>query len=415
MRYLITIVLLVAANAAFSQWDCRSNLAAHLKPLYSGSNISWGAELVGSAGYLTNSEIANGMAFMGAGYTLGNHQFYAEGGSKFWYNQNLDLDYTFTKGMFGLRELSYNYSSPTFDLKIGLHQMNVSDYFLVNERGWGASVGKTLGNFSLNATAATVTKDFARNGIFCTNSYLYDIVSSRNYPLGNNWGDTNFASFSFTKKKSSKKTISQTDRDGFEEFEPVETNNTNKGVELKSWGGIVYAEFGSYYLQPQLYGGLMTEIALGKLASIKAEGIYQQVGGNRAAILYLQAENDHEWKSGNLTTLQLLFFGKYNLDEGAIAMPRFSNLFLGEVFRMDAIDLPLVNLSAKHQFTNQQLSLKLQYSQQLQGTDMKELDLSAGKFFFDKHLRLTAITGLMKSDELENWAKLARMEMRFFF
>jgi hypothetical protein len=415
MQHRILIVLLLLANAAFAQWECRSHLAANLKPLYNGSNMNWGAELIGSAGYITNSEIANGMAFLGTSYTLGNHQFYAEGGYKYWYNRNLDLGYNFTKGMLGLRELSYNYSSPTVDLKLGLHQINVSDYFLVNERAWGASIGKTFGDFSLNATVATVTKDFARSGIFCTNSYLYDIVSSRNYPLGNNWGDTNFASFSFNKKKSSKKAETQTDSDGFEVFEPIDTNKTKKGVELKSWGGIVYTEFGSYYSQPQLYGGLMSEITLGELATIKAEGIYQQVGGNRAGIFYLQAEKEKEWKSGNISTLQLLFLGKYDIDEGAIAMPRFSNLFLGEVFRMDAIDLPIINFSAKHQFTKPQLSLKLQYSKQLQGTNMQELDLSAGKFFFDKHLRLTAITGMMKSDELDNWAKLARIEMRFFF
>jgi hypothetical protein len=415
MKYPLLILLLLAGPTVFAQWECRSHLVANLKPLYNGSDLNWGIELIGSAGYLTNSKIASGMAFLGLDYTRGNHQLYAEGGFKYWYNQNLNLDYTFTKNMFGVREVSYSYASPSFDLRVGLHQMNLSDYFLVNERAWGTSISKNVNGFNFNMAAATVTKDFSRNGIFCTNSYLYDIVQTRNYPLGSAWGETNFAAFSFNKKKGEKKSETIADSDGFEEFTPVSTEQAGKGLRLKSYGGLLYSEFGSYYTRPQMYGGLMTELALGNLATMKAEGIYQQVSGNRAFILYLQAEKEKIWQSGNISSLQFLFLGKQNLDEGAVAMPRFSNLFLSEVFRMDVIDMPLINFSAKHQFTNQQLSLKVNYTRQLKGRQMQEFDCSAGKFFFNKHLRVTALTGLMKSEELENWAKLARIEMRIFF
>lgn len=415
MRGIILAFLLLTGASAFAQWECRSHLIGNIKPLYNGSNLGWGAELIESGGYLTNREIASSMAFWGVNYTLENHQLYAEGGFKYWYNKDLDLGYTFTKRMFGLRDLSYGYSAPKFDARIGFHQMGASDYFLVNERAWGASLNKTLGGFRLSASAATVTKDFARNGIFCTNSYLFDIVSTHNYTLGNSWGDTNFASFAFSKKKTEKKAAPQTDSDGFEVFEPTgETDNKSRwGV--NSWGGVFYSEFGNFYEKSFVYGGLMTEIALGNLATVKAEGIYQDATDNRAVLYYLEAEKQKEWKAGNVSTFQFLFIGKHAVDEGALAMPRFSNLFLGEVFRMDLIDVPLINVSAKHQFRSQQLSLKLNYSEQLQGENMQELDFSAGKFFFDKRLRLTALTGLMKSDELESWAKLARLEMRIFF
>ena len=409
------LLCLLLSTRLFAQWECRSHLAANLKPLYSSSDLRWGLELVESGGYITHAAIANSMAFFGLDYTHNSHQFYLEGGWKYWLNKDLDLDYRFTKSMFGLRELSYSYTTPDFNFRLGLHSINAADYFLVNERAWGTSIGQRLGAFHLNMSAASVTKDFARNGIFCTNGYLYDIVPSRNLSLGDQWGDTNFAAFSITRDLGAAQTT-ETDSasDGFDTFEPTKKTEA-KGMHLKSYGGILYTEFGNYYDKAFLLGGLTGELALGKTARLKGELLYQQATENRAMIFFLQAEKEKEWASGNVSSVQLTYLGKQDWDKNAMAMPRFSNLFLGEVMRMDVIDLPLINLSLKHQFIDQQLSLKLQYSKQLQGQEMQELDFSVGKFFFKKHLRATLISGLMNSKELPSWSKLAKLELRAFF
>jgi hypothetical protein len=414
MKYLFAILLFLTASSVFAQWECRSRLSANLKPLYSGSDFNWAGELTGSVGYLNNSVLASGMVFAGVDYTHNNHQLFVEGGLKYWYSHNFDLDYNFSKSMVGLREVSYSYSAPTFELHAGLHQIDVADYFLVNERAWGASFKKSVGAFDLNFAAATVTKDFSRNGVFCTTGYLYDIVSIRNYSIGSSWGDTNFAALSFSKKRAAKKAPSTSSDDGFDEFESV-VSSTKEKIELRSWGAIIYSEFGNYYIQPQFYGGLTGELKLGNVVTLNGEALFQQVDFNRAMIFYGQAEKEIEWKSGDISMFQLMFLGKRDIDDGAVAMLRFSNLFLGDVFRMDVIDMPLINVTVKHQFTNQQLSMKMQYTQQLLGDRMKELDGSVGKFFFNKRLRLTALAGIMKSDQLTNWSKLARLEMRIFF
>lgn len=421
VQCLFVLTLFIWGKSLSAQWECRSHLAANLKPVTQSSNLNWAAELVGGVGYLTNSEIYNTMVFGALDYSLGNHQVYAEGGFKYWMQNDLDTEYQFWNSLFGLRELSYNYFSNKVELNVGVHQMGLNDYFLVNERALGTSLSTSFNEFDLAFDVATVTKDFSRNGTFCTNCYLYDIVPTRYYPLGNAFGDTNFAAFSFSKNVDKKSESGITSDDEFEsfddEFSSFSTFNESKksGFRMKSYGGVLYSEFGNYYQQPQIYGGLNTTFSLGQNTILKAQGVYQHITDNKALLAFVELEHNRYWDSGNSTTFQSIFLGKIDLTENAIAMPRFSNLFYGEVFRMDAVDMPLMNVTVKHKFSKQQLSLKAQYTHQFMGDHMKEFDFSLGKFFFDKKLRTTLLTGLMKSDELESWSKLARMEMRIFF
>lgn len=415
MRITVVLMFMIFALSARAQWECRSHLLSNLKPVKSFSALRWGGELEGSGGYLTNSFIANGMVFLGAELSVRNHTFYAEGGEKYWYNRNLDQGYSFSKLLPGLRELSYSYGSPGFQIKAGLQQMTIGDYFLVNERAWGLSVFKPMGDFKLLLSGATVTKQFARNGIFCSNSYLYDIVTSRSYPLGNAMGETNFAAISLTKIPGKKQTAQASGDDKFGSFEPVSTQKSGWDALECSYGMTLYAEFGSYYTVPRWYGTLQSQLKTDHLGNLKAEGVYQSMTDSRAVLFFLQYEKDWEWSTGDRTSVRLTGLEKLDLDEGTQAMPAFANLFMGEVFRLDIIDLPLVNVSLRHQLPNQQLSVKLSYSRQIEGANMQELDCSIGKFFFDKHVRMTLLSGLMHSDELSDWSKLARLEMRVFF
>ena len=414
-KYLI-LSFLITSFSAFAQWECRSNLSGHLDSFKEDGKLSWGAELVTSGGYLSHSTISNAMAFYGLDYSKNNYQLYLEAGIKYWNQYDMDLSGSFSKFQPGLRELSYNYFTPNFDLSIGLQQMTLADYFLVNERALGASLSQKVGDFDLQFNAGTVLKGFSRNGTFCANCFLYDIVPSRTLPLGNTLGETNFAALSFRKKITPKdeKTSGGSD-DEFSDFDDFESVTKSKAPFLSSYGAILYGEFGNYYSKAQLHTGATAEFNLGQFATLKAEGLYQYAENNQALLLYLQANKNWDWTNGNASSLQLTFLGKQNIDDNAIMTARFANLFLGEVFRMDAIDLPLLNVSAKHRFIDQQMSIKLQYSQQIKAQEMKELDFSVGKYFFNKHLRSTLITGVMTSKELTDPAVLAKVEIRYFF
>ena len=249
MKLLTSIIFIFITVTSNAQWECRSNLSGHLKPLYNGSNINWAAEVIGGAGYLTNSSIANGMTFLGVDYTKNNHQFFVEGGVKYWNKNDFDLNTGFSQTITGLRELSYSYNSPLTTMRVGLQQMRTADYFLLNERAWGASLNQKIGGFEMNVSAATVIKANARNGTFCSNGFLYDIVPVRNYPLGNTFGETNFMALTLNKDrtKENKSILSSEAKDEFDEFSEFESTENQTNPFLKSYGAILYSEFGNYY------------------------------------------------------------------------------------------------------------------------------------------------------------------------
>jgi len=419
IKFITSLLLCGLTSASFAQWECRSHLASNLKPLYENAKLNWAGELEASAGYLSNSYIGNSMAFLGADLTFNHVQFYVEGAYKYWYNQDLDLKETFTQSRIGLRELSANYFSNKFSFRLGLHQMQAGDYFLLNERALGASINYDAGDSKFVLAAGTVTKNYSRNGIFCSTAYIYDIVPARTPSAGSNIGDTNFATLSFQKNisNSNKKAKAETsdDFEAFDEFSTFESNPKKAKFGFDSYGATIYTEFGPYYENPLVDIGLNTSLKLASVGALKAEGLFQFTQDAKTWIWYLQYEKQFETKSGNLTTLQASYLNKHDIDQSASALPRFSNLFLGEVFRMDLVDLPLMNASFKHQFTERELSIKAQYTRQCKGEKMQEVDLSIGKFYLKKHLRLTALTGLMTSDDLNEWSKLARLEMRLFF
>lgn len=424
MRIKVLLFLLfVGLTSNYSQWECRSHLVSNLKPFYSGSKISWAAEISGSGGYVSSDPVTTSMGFLGLDFSNNNHQLYFEGGLKYWYRKDINKEYDYSKYLPGIRECSYSYISPIFNLKLGLQQFGGSDYFLLNERGLGASINKKFGDLNVSLDAASVIKSFARNGIFCSNCFIYDVVPSRSLVLGNYIGETNFAAVTVTKKAGQKaiKDVGGTAEDisdGFDEFDEIESTEGEKEkakLTLESYGAILYSEFGKYYSNQMLHAGFMGEFSFWNAFMLKAEGLFQTCPDNNALVYFLKAERLFNWKSGNVSTLNMAYIGKYNLDGEIALVPRFSNLFYGEVYRMDLVDMPLINVSIKHQFTESKLSLKLQYSRQLKEQHLEELDFSIGKFVVNGHLRITMLSGAMRHSEMKGVTGMGRLEMRFFF
>lgn len=408
-------VLLVTFNNVFAQYECRSRLSGNLSPLKEGSNVYVGGELVSSGGMVYGSPIANSMFFAASEYTLNQHQLYAEGGVKYWYKQDEKLDAKFSQYRFGLRAISYTYFKNNTTIKAGLQQFKSSDNFLVNERAVGFYMNTTIKNSQLAISLASPTKDFSRNGHFCANAFLYDIVPTRNLELGNNLLETNFFLATLKVPTTKKSESSNTDSDGFGDFNDFEeTESSNAKFEVKNVGGLIYSEFGSFISNPIIHAGIIMELKVKEFTSIHFQTQYQENTDSRTMLAFIRAEHQKNWKNNTTSTAEIQYLTTYGFNTSAATLPRFSNLFYGEVFRMDAIDMPLINVNIKHRWLEKHSNIKLMYTHQLSNEKMKEADLSASKLFFNKKLKLTLLAGVLSSEELNEWVGIGKLELRFF-
>lgn len=102
------------------------------------------------------------------------------------------------------------------------------------------------------------------------------------------------------------------------------------------------------------------------------------------------------------------------LDKGAMIKNSFSNLFLGDVIRLEAKDLPLYQASLRYSIPKHSLHFKIQYTSEFDSNGLSEIDLSIGKRIL-KQVQLSAIGGYIKSPTLEHKdAFLARIEARVY-
>jgi len=415
---IIAGILLTLHSNTHAQYECRSRLSGNLRPLKENSNFQLGGELILSGGAIQSSPIGNSMLFGAMEFTQETYQLYAEGGFKFWLKDDSEFNQTFSSYRFGMRALSYNYFNPKISIKAGLQQFKSSDYYLVNERAVGIDIKAKIKKASLSIATASVLKDFSRNGHFCSNAFLYDIVPARNLETGNKMLETNFLSIVYSKpiekKKESKSSSNEFQQ--FDEFSSVDyVNEEDKALYLKNIGAILYSEFGTYYDNTLVLAGINTEIQILKKNKVLLQVQYQSEANNNAVQAFVKTDHEKEWDNNTATTLQLHYLDQIALSDDAMSLPRFSNLFYGEVLRMDAIDLPIGNVVLKHRWLEHHANIKLMYTHQFAKQNMQEADFSAGKLFFKKKLRVTGIGGILNSDQLESWTPVGKIEIRYFF
>ncbi|MEA3445087.1 MAG: hypothetical protein U9R19_10225 [Bacteroidota bacterium] len=460
-KILALIIISLSLNFdLFSQWTCRSKLANHLKPFSKDFPLSWGIESTIGHGYMNDREITNAMMFVGLDYSFGHHQFYFEGGGKSWRN-TLDKknNHFFNKRYPGIREGFYKYYDENNTITLGFQQFLAGDYFLVRERGTGLSYKRKLGRIDIDVNMASVLKDYSRFGSFCSVHYLYNVVRDRHYPyLGEEFGDSNFASFviKFTPSKSrrEKKASKKNTENEFEEFEDFEDSSSEDEFEdfedgatedefdefendsdefedfdeiskkakpsvinyfkkklLYETGMVLYREFGNGIDVPIIYVGAFADLSLPYEFSLKSELLHQEIENQRALIYHFKLSKSYKWKKGNRTSFALGYYGKLNFDENAKAQMSYSNLFIGEVMRLDAYDMPMYQLSAKHNFPKIRLHIKLQAVKQLNDDEISELNIAVGKTFF-KNIKLTSMFSKMEANSLNDTFYMGRLEMR---
>lgn len=419
MKRILTIIISIAVSCgAYAQWECPSRLGAALKPI-GNSNFMLGTEVTTSAGWIKDNYAGNAMIFLGLNYGTGKSSFYVEGGAKAWMRgTNKELSFSDDAGttvtyksdrtdkfLFGLREAFYRYTGSNNTFTLGLQSAKGDEDYLLNERVVGANYTLRAGQVKLNAIAGSVMQEFARNGRFCTMGYLYnDIVVGRPRSfVGNGFGNTNFGmlSLSFLPEKK------------VDEFGSGSTSL----LSLDKLGGVAYSEFGSKIDNAVFTSGLYAEINLAGI-QLKPEILYQSVKNNNAMIYNISAEKLIQWNASQATRLYARYLGYGSISKGGRPVNSFSNLFMGDVLRMDVLENPVLMMGIKHSFTAVKTSVKLQgilqtkasylggdygfvtdkYSSPL--TKMKELDFAVTKNF-GKSLMVNATLGMLDYPNLE--------------
>lgn len=404
-------------TSTYAQYECRSRLSGNLHSIKGNETVRLGGEVIVSGGFLESSPIGNAMAFGAMEVNAKTHQLYAEGGIKYWHKQDNELKKTFSAHRFGMRSLSYTYFIPQLSIKAGLQQFKSSDLYLINERAVGVDLKAKIKNTSLNIATASVVKDFSRNGYFCANAFLYDIVPTRNIEIGDYFLETNFLSVVYSIPIDKKTETTPSDEfKAFDEFSNFESSSEQaQAVDIKNVGIILHSEFGQLYDNTAIIAGANTEIEILTANKIQLQLQYQSETNNNAIQAFVKAEHEKSWNNNTATSIQLHYLDQLPVSENAMSLPRFSNLFFGEILRMDAIDLPIGNVVLKHRWIEHHSSIKLMYTHQFGKQNMQEANISAGKLFFHKKLRVTGIGGIVESNKLESWTPAGKIEIRYFF
>ncbi len=419
-------ILLFAYTSSNAQMHCRSTLGGHLTPFHEKVPLLWAIEGTMAPGIMTSpidgedpAKLNGGMLIGALDFTFNKHTFYVEGGYKNWKNSELGQPINEDSRDFGMRQAFYSFTDENINIKLGLHETKLGNYFLIDERILGASVDKTLGAFTLNARAGTVIDNFARMGRFCSNRHLYNlIVNDFTENIGEKGGETNLAGFAFNWNPNYKKPTETSGDDEFGEFDEFSDNSefaAEKKNLVSNVGFVVYNEFGKIIPDNKLYFGSLIDFNLPANFVFQTGAVYQNMELNNTLVYIASLKRSFTWGNGSYTKLGTSYIGKYNIDDNAIFQPLFSNLFLGEIMRMDAADFPLWKASVSHHFPGKaKMHVALKAVGQLEGNETSEIDFELGVKLF-KHVKITSIFSRVESIAFPNDIYMARLELRIAF
>ncbi len=395
-------------------------------------------ELTGQLGYLGHSSLdrglASGMVFLGLHYQSdfeSPHRFYFEGGYKNWYKtdtgpglggdgQTFGDFPTPAKDNWGLREAYYDFDGGQTKVTGGLHTASLGETLLLDERAVGLSFQRELGPVQFQMTTGSVMTRFARMKDFCATRHVYRVVRGGriNY-VGDGFGETNFlggtVSWSPSGGATSDDLAGEEEEDEFGAFEELSSFEESEEGLVRRVGAVFFEEFGSAFLVNQLYYGGLAELNLWSDLELELELIHQHVADHRVLGYMVQGQKDFTWKSGAFTAFRLGYIGSAEVDPDARFRPTFSNLFLGEVMRLDVANMPLVFGRLKHTLTwRGRPSIGFFAVAQTSATRAEEYDLELD-VHLTRGLRLYGVVGFVRAESLPSSTTVARAQFRYAF
>jgi hypothetical protein len=386
--YLLLLFFLIPfiSNA---QWNCPSKLGEFVKPI-PYTPVKAGIELVGSGGFIGDNYFGFFAGIAAIDFTIKQHTFYVEGGIKTWGRYDLSIDQKYHNTYGGFREAYYQFLTKKLSLRLGIQTISLDDDYLVNDRAAGVNFGFDYKKWSFQAAGGSVMKHFSRNGLFCNVGYVYDILHRDRALMGNRLFEINFGAI----------TISYNNKD------------ITKG--LNKIGIALYDEFGSRIDTNVFMGGLYATVTLPFEIELIPEVLYQNSLNNDALLYSLGLRKIFTFDNTQRLDIRARLLLSTAIDKGAGIRNSFSNLFLGDVIRLESQDLPLYQASVRYSIPKQSLHFKVQYTSQFDRTGLSELDISIAKKVF-KQLQLAAIGGYLKSPGLQKKdAFFARIEARIY-
>jgi len=388
-KSLIVFLLVFIPFISNAQWNCPSKLGSFTNPI-PYTPIKGGIELTGSGGIIDDNYFGFFAGYAALEYTIKQHTFYVEGGIKTWARHDNGLDQTYNNAFGGFREAYYQFLNKTTSLRLGIQTITLDDHYLVNDRVAGLNFGFNYKKLSFQFAGGSITKYFSRNGLFCNVGYVYDILHRDRGLMGNGLFQTNFGALTLS--------------------------YNNKGIEkgLNKIGVTLYDEFGSRIDTNVFMTGLYATLTLPFEIELNPEVLYQNSTNNNAILYSLGLRKMFIMENTQRFDIQARVLESTELDKGAMIKNSFSNLFLGDVIRLEAKDLPLYQASVRYSIPKHSLHFKLQYTSEFDTKGLSEVDLSVGKRVL-KQVQLSAIGGYIKSPILEHGdAFLARIEARVY-
>ena len=385
----IVFLLVFIPFISNAQWNCPSKLGSFTNPI-PYTPIKGGIELTGSGGIIDDNYFGFFAGYAALEYTIKQHTFYVEGGIKTWARHDNGLEQTYNNTYGGFREAYYQFLNKTTSIRVGIQTMTLDDHYLVNDRVAGVNYGFDYKKFSFQFAGGSITKYFSRNGLFCNVGYVYDILHRDRGLMGNGLFQTNFGA--------------------------ITLSYNNKGIErgLNKVGIAIYDEFGSKIDTNVLMTGLYAKLTLPFEIELTPEVLYQNATANNAILYSLGLRKMFIMENTQRFEFQARVIESTELDKGAMIRNSFSNLFLGDVIRLEAKDLPLYQASLRYSIPKHSLHFKIQYTSEFDKKGLSEVDISVGKRVF-KQVQLSAIGGYIKSPTLEHGdAFLARIEARVY-
>lgn len=454
---IISSLIIISSLSTKAQMECRSMIAAHLTPFKKDVPILWAVEGTMAPGTMTspftnedNTKLQGGMLLGAMNFTIAKKcNIYIEGGYKNWKNSEFVNDTTSFSKHVGMRQLFYSFSNENLKIKLGLHEAKLGDYFLIDERIIGVSLDQQVNAFKLSVRTGTVAKNFARMGNFCANRHLYGLLhSDYTEKIGENPGETNLFGFAINWNPHYKKTeINNANTDEFtessdefnstdefhanhdfsefgnnDEFnnEPCSEQKSKQKLSVKNIGLIVYDEFGTteYIPDNKLYIGSLVDFNLPYNLFFQTGVVYQNMENNNSIVYIGKIGKNITWNNASNTKISGAYIGKADIDNNALFQPLFSNLFLGEIMRLDVADFPLWQVAIKHRFPGKsKFHIAIKAVGQLEDSKTNEQDIEFGIVTLKNHLKVTLIGSRVETQapSFDNEFYMARVEMRLAF